>query len=56
MVGRPKKDNPLVKHWIFLDIHEAKQVRVRAEELGISFSAYIRKLIQQDIESGEWKK
>lgn len=56
MVGRPKKERTLDKYWIFLDVDEARQVRVRAEELGISFSAYVRKLIQNDIESGDWKK
>lgn len=54
MVGRPKKERTLSKYWIFLDIEEAAEVRVRAEELGISFSAYVRKLIQDDINSGEW--
>lgn len=56
MVGRPKKDNPLAKHWIFLDKTEYELVRVRAKELNLSVSAYIRGLVQKDIESGEWKK
>ena len=56
MVGRPKKERTLSKYWIFLDIDEAKKIRVRAEEFGISFSAYVRKLIQRDLKSDSWKK
>jgi hypothetical protein len=53
MVGRPKKERTLSKYWIFLDIEEAAEVRVRAEELGISFSAYVRRLIQMDAENNK---
>ena len=49
-VGRPKQEKTLDKYWIFLDIDEARTVRVRAEELGVSFSAYVRRLIQRDME------
>ena len=49
-VGRPKQEKTLDKYWIFLDIDEARAVRVRAEELGVSFSAYVRRLIQRDME------
>ena len=52
-VGRPKKETTLGKYWIFLDIDEARAVRVRAEELGISFSAYVRRLIQMDMENNK---
>lgn len=51
MRGRPKKEHTLSKYWIFLDVSEANKMRVRAEELGISFSAYVRRLIQDDINS-----
>lgn len=51
MRGRPKKDRTLDKYWIFLDVSEAEAVRVRADELGVSFSAYVRRIIQNDIES-----
>lgn len=49
MRGRPKKEHTLSKYWIFLEVAEANEMRVRAEELGVSFSAYVRKLIQNDI-------
>lgn len=52
-VGRPKKEKTLDKYWIFLDLDEARAVRVRAEELGISFSAYVRRLIQMDAENNK---
>lgn len=55
-VGRPKKENPMIKRWIFLDKTGYEAVRVRASALGTSFSAYVRKLIQDDIGSNTWKK
>ena len=54
-VGRPKKENPMIKRWIFLDKTGYEAVLVRASELNMSFSAYVRELIQKDIESGRWK-
>lgn len=51
MRGRPKKDRTLDKYWIFLDVAEAEAVRVRAEASGLSFSAYVRRIVQSDIES-----
>ena len=54
-VGRPKKENPMIKRWIFLDKTGYEAVRVRASELNMSFSAYVRELIQKDTESGRWK-
>jgi hypothetical protein len=38
-----------VKHWIFLDEPDYVRVRVLAEEMGLSFSAYVRALIKKDI-------
>jgi hypothetical protein len=54
--GRKPIDNPRDKYAIFLTKEEYYTVRVRAGEVGMSFSAYVRKLIQEDIESGKWKR
>lgn len=56
MAGRPKIDNPRDKYYIFLNKTEYELVRVRANEIGLSFSAYVRGLVQKDIEEGQWKK
>lgn len=54
--GRKPIDNPRDKYAIFLTKEEYHTVRVRAGEVGLPFSAYVRKLIQEDIESGKWKR
>lgn len=55
-MARPKKENPLSRYWIFLDREEAEIVRSRADELQISFSAYVRRIIQREIKKGIWRE